>query len=610
MPKCLIKSTPQTLVFFLEDNTADNNVRAALKTKKSGGTTPYHDKKNIVNPFLATVEAVSAHLMRLVFDSAFTPKGRVYQVETPEKIDIQFLSKTIPQFVPACRLHAEVIDNFFPYRQDELSKILLTVLCFQDPDLHTKNWGFDYDKQEICHFDHDRKWATFSNLLSDGGQYGEKTLDDYRLTRWPNLIYYACDAFSIISADDILKLSVFNNLKPFNDPFSQWRINLVESVIIEELSIDPYFRQHLFYRLTKFLLLPTSNRVSSLIEAHSPAGTSPFFSDALLNTIMSHQARIKKVLVFMPEYHQFLETHKAYIHSHLRKDICAYNEEFCDADKHIKPDKAEYALQEKEIREVFEALRKLKIEVKMAVTNDTDAAREERAEDIAIACLVRDIATRENVRLILKNEIERQAYAAKLYETFCKEGSANKKNFDLFFSETNTSYEQYEDFSKIFFNGQMRNMLCATQFLELISLGVPYKVYSELLPSMNGFTYFIAAFRNRTAETVDKKLEKKQALFTKNIRDQADRLFSGGHVSRVKFKMMEILRERKISNELLWGTTLADYACPVPAPVPIGSGFAASSLHLIWKQQKRQALRADRNSDAANIGQILGVLGN
>jgi len=604
MRATLVKSAPETRI-DLADAEGEGNVQAVLKRKKSGTTTYYHDKKNLDHPFLATIEAVSAHLMRLIFGSAFTPKGRVYQVEVEGKMDTHFLSKSIALFTPAAEMHhSSFLDDFISLRKEALSKIILTVLCFQEPDLHQGNWGFDYEKNQICHFDHDKKWVSIYDSFVAKRHYGEKKLDDYRLFLWPNLIYNASDVFSIITPEDILNSTVFNNLKPFNDPFLAWRIDENDLLKIEALSKDPDLRTHLFYYLTKFLLLLTPERVRMIIEAHSVDSGSPHVDD-FFNAIMAHQARIKKVLLFMPEYRFFFQESKLYIQSNLRVDFQDYNTEFCDAKSGIvKPEKMKYTLQEKEIKEVFEALKKLNDEVEKAVANDTVAAKEERAEDIAIACLVRSIVTRENVKEILKSQLERQAAAKKLYDSFsCGEGQVDEKYFNDFFSKTSTCYALYEDFVKTFFSDQEKDILGIICFFESVSLGVPYETYAGHPSVINAFSHFIAPFRAGTTEkTIGKKLEEKRDQFTQNICELTGKLFLGSNANRVKLKMMKILRQRNISNDMLWGTALPDYMRPVKAPAPIA--------YDMWQQRSCDDLRADGNGNAANVGQVPGMFGN
>ncbi|MCX7121467.1 MAG: hypothetical protein NTZ67_06805 [Gammaproteobacteria bacterium] len=567
-------------------------VALCKKIKEKGGSTDYYGKFFMAHPFVATVEAVSAHLMRLVGFS--TPKVRVNK----EGAGVTVLSKSCSGFKANQNLRVAVFDSYVAGRQDGLAEILLTVLCFQEPDLHAGNWGYDLTAQEISSIDHDRKWILFSAQFGGGGvSYGDTTLDDSFYSQWPNLIYALEDTFSIISPDDILNLSRFNNLKPYNDPFYLWRRKPAYSDKINALPADEFFMESVFYYLTKFLLLMTPERVRLVIEAHSPDLSSRLVNE-FFSVIMAHYERIKKALIFMPEYNAFLKNNTINMKESLKKNLCAYNQQFCDNAGEVKRHKLGYSFQEKEIDETFAALDALSAEVESAVASDAESAKQERAEAIMLACLVRDITARENLKKILEKVLEKQGRALKLQQRFSSEFVSENDFMQCYFDIKGSRSLMG------IFNAAFIYDYSAANVFEFVARGVPYAAYAALKPGEICFNDFMRAYREGSAETIDQKLKLKIDQFTQTIETQAAQLFSSVNSEKMRIKLMDALSKRNILSEQLLDTSLPNRMRPARAPYPIGS------RQLLWKTQARKSLLAEGKGNTFDVGQIPRLFGN
>lgn len=369
---------------------------AALKQKRNGGTTSYFYKhyKNSedAKQFLATIEAATAHLMRLVFGPDFTPKVRVIISDAREQKP-QIISKTLEHYTPAGTFQCNMLQTLKKHHQYALAKLILTVFCFKDPDLHSTNWGHDA-QGTICHIDHDRKWSGYVfDFQSRDSQVGEETDPDL-LQTFPNLMYSIHNAFAIISSKDVLAMPRFYDLKPYNHPFRRtMRSETVDEVFqfFASLSTDLTFCEAKFFYLTKFLLLPTPERVSVIVSSHSIMPND--IDCSFCENFQAEQLRIKNVLLLMPEYLIFLKNTLPMLLDQLYSEIDAYNQEFMKRHSEgywtQKPAKAHFLIS---LGDIEKNIEQLIAQAEAAIHNDTPEKSVLREFGLGIARIRREIS--------------------------------------------------------------------------------------------------------------------------------------------------------------------------------------------------------------------------
>lgn len=388
---------------FSTEGLPKENIICIDKPRKNEQFTPYHLKKYLKcdNPkqYLATIEAVSSSLMKLVFGADFTPKVRVV-AGGGNSSSPQAISKTLVNLRHFRTLTEANIAEIRNKKQRDLAKLLLTVFCFKEPDLHAGNWGIDGDT--LVHFDNDRKFAPFSIQFAGAEAPAGAETDCAMLALWSNLIYSLEDAFSIVSPDDLLDMVLFKDLKPYNHPFKRTSSHL-DTTLSGFLSSDPLFIQWKFFYLTKYLLLMTKDRVKTIIESHSIAPDA--MDDSFCAEIMTHHAKIKTALFYLPEYQAFLKNFSIELFNEMLSELSDYNKELCDKKGQIKLPKKKFAvLLDTTLASDFAALQR---EARDTINNDTPEKAARRHIDLQLARIKRGIAAIQNIHYALHIERKR-----------------------------------------------------------------------------------------------------------------------------------------------------------------------------------------------------------
>lgn len=427
-----------------EANGGSSTVFPILKPKKSGESTPYHLKNYTGQPkrYLAVVEAVSSSLMKLAFGANFTPKVRVV---TNRVKKAQVISRSLPDFRSVGCLEPSELHSIRNTQQRGLAKILLTPFCFQEPDLHTGNWGMS--NQRIVTIDHDRKYASFSQeVVGENSNISAETT--HRLLKpFPNSIYSVNDTFSVISPEDLQDMVFFKDIKPYNHPFRKRKINFIDE-LTKELSTNPEFIQWKFFYLTKYLLLLTPERVQTIIESHS-LDSDLCNNNKFHSAIMAHREKIKEALFHLPKYQAFLEHFSPELHNELISEIEACNAELHDKEGKVKTHKQKFEISIAALSDDFKALRE---EVFRAQAEDTPEKAAQRAITLEIARIKREkSAVDTTVKAI---EIETKRYEnlnnliKHLWKTNYRDRQPPLELFHTFFEDYHVERCDYNDFYK------------------------------------------------------------------------------------------------------------------------------------------------------------------
>ncbi|MCX7121468.1 MAG: hypothetical protein NTZ67_06810 [Gammaproteobacteria bacterium] len=376
------------------------------KPKKKSGNTPYffkpYYKNGNAHPYLATIEAVGAHLLQLVFSPHFTPKVRVVHDAKFQGRPI-VISKVIPGFRPASRLSVYEMIEFANTKQRDFARLSLIVFCFKNPDLHIQNWGVDVN-QCIVEFDQDQLFCNFTHgFQGDASQLGDET-EDYVLSKWPELIYDLSDAFGVVSADDVLNMPIFEDLKTYNHPLRRSCGPFVNDpwyFISKQLQKDDVFIQWKFFYLTKYLILLSHERIETTIKSHSPASPgNDHFNAAFLRHIENRHKQIQDVLFHMPhnEYQTFLNKVFPSLEKELENEMLAYNQLFCDREGELKGHKAHHVVSAAWIKE---ALKRLKEEASLAVKENTIENQKKRRMELQVTRITREINVIQKINAVL-----------------------------------------------------------------------------------------------------------------------------------------------------------------------------------------------------------------
>ncbi len=327
-PKITAKGSPRS--YFYKRKDADRQIELSQQP----------------NFFLASTEAIAGDLLRLVFGVDFTPKVRV-AIDPYQEFKPCVISKEI-EFTAAAKLLPPKIDYTGYYRQQlittqqrGLAKLLLTVFCFGEGDLHTHNWGIDQHSKQIVIIDHDRIFAEFSNQLHAKRKQFNHETSKTLLKQWPNLIYHPKEAFELICSEEILFLPLFPVSKPFNDPLYPFT-----SLQRKTLTDDKTFNQWKYFYLTKFLILLTDDTLDDIIQDHCVDFPECHVKEIELKKwLLDRKKSIQETLLSMPEYREFLKNHLQTLMPELLEEIKQYNQSFCDHHGNIKPKKAYRVIQ-------------------------------------------------------------------------------------------------------------------------------------------------------------------------------------------------------------------------------------------------------------------------
>jgi len=314
----------------------------------------YSKRDKPPDPYLSTVEAVGAELMRLVFSPSYTPKVRVVTLrETSSDARPNVISKKI-NFKTINKL-TENFFQFFNKQQRGIIKLMLTIFCFEESDLHKENCGIDH-ANEIVKIDHDCLFGDFSNqLLSESEKFHGETSEEFLLP-WPNLLYPPKDMFAIISEEDVVSLPRFHVTKPWNHPLDCFFDKSARDTQYEALSYDSEIIKWKYFYLTKYLVLLTLETVHLIIRDHSVGSDEK--DKEFESFILTRRQKIENVLLHIPEYYRFLKNvmSKQDMMNEFYKEIAAFNETFFDKQGHPKPHKQYRVLNVRKISETLNAL--------------------------------------------------------------------------------------------------------------------------------------------------------------------------------------------------------------------------------------------------------------
>lgn len=356
------------------------------KPTEKGRYTPYHLKPFIscsgTKQYLATIEAVSAQLSALVLGVDFAPKVRVAANQSQETKP-RLLSKSIQNYIPALQLDDLQISHLIRYKRREVVKLFLKIFCFAEPDLHANgNWGINVDTKKIVNVDHGRAFSSFSALFSSPNERVGGETDVFLLSRYPHLVYTTDTMLNIISADDINNMPLFNDLRPYNTPFSFIKPELLQK--LHALRTNEEFIRWKFFYLTKYLLLITPTQVKKIVASHSIAADDS--DDRFCCEILKRRAIIQEVLFSIPEYRQFLDITMPKLQNELQQEIAKYNLLFCDENETPKPHKQHHIIP---LESTLETLRELQQEA--CKTSASETLENARNITLEIARIKRDM---------------------------------------------------------------------------------------------------------------------------------------------------------------------------------------------------------------------------
>lgn len=380
------------------------NALPVRKPTQNGRLTPYHLKPFVITKdtkqYLATIEAVGAHLSALVFGVEFSPKVRVV-AENPQEQKPKILSKTVEGYKPAFPLPDHIQFDLMKKNQRDMAKLFLKILCFAEPDLHAGgNWGIDQATGKVANIDHGRAFGSFSMEFSSEEEQTDCETEPEVLKRYPNLVYTSDEILNIISADDIHSMPLFDDLRPYNTPFNPTKSGYLQH--LKALQKDSEFIQWKFFYLTKYLLLLTPERIKTIIRGHSIAEDE--LDNRFCNIILNRQKMIRETLLTMPDYQAFLAKNMLQLWNALRQEIDKYNSLFCSKNNIPKPHKQHYLIL---LRMVSTELRGLQQEACAALTSDT--AEKKRMQTIAldIARIKREITAFYNYSRAVRDNTSR-----------------------------------------------------------------------------------------------------------------------------------------------------------------------------------------------------------
>jgi len=354
--------------------------------------------------YLATIEAVGAHFLQLVFSPHFTPKVRV--VEDPNFAEKPMvISKEIPGFRSAEFFSPDEITKLVNTKQRDFARLILIVFCFKNPDLHVRNWGVNRNG-DIVEFDQDQIFCNFTyHFQGKYAQFNGET-EKFFLDRWPDLIYNLNEAFDIISDDDILNMPIFEDTKTYNHPLRRESRPIEEdqwNSFLGQLQKNHQFVQWKFFYLTKYLLLLSHERIETTIKSHSPkSANNDSINQDFLEHIKGRHLQIKDVLFHMPrnEYQFFLDNIFPGLERELEKEITAYNASFSDCHGVVKKHKEHHAVSWDWVKE---ALKKLKEEANLAIKENTIENQKKRRIRLEIARIFREINVTRTINEALNN---------------------------------------------------------------------------------------------------------------------------------------------------------------------------------------------------------------
>ena len=380
---------------------ADKKNGPITKITAKGTRHPYFFKlpDRDTGKFIPAIEAVGAHLMRLVFGPTTVPKTRY--VFNPADSDQSYsIAKMIPNFRSATKMSEE---EHHKITTCHIAKLHLKILCFQDPDLHGINWGIDVDGN-LTLPDNDRLFGDFSNKIRKGtdGFMAPDIMDATDIFNWKNLIYTISDAFSVVSAEDILNTLEFKDLKPYNHPFFNFNAPIFH-LDSEDKKTDSLIWK--FFYLTKYLMLLTSERVLTIIADHSPADD--MFRQSFFDEIMTHKTKIEQTLFYMPTYQDFLTTDLPKYYDVMQSELNNYNAEFLDKNNHEKPHKAHHIVR-LDIPHRLNAEIDAFVQTAQACFNaDTEAKKAQRDIQLCLSRLQRDANALTTFPKIKQNDADR-----------------------------------------------------------------------------------------------------------------------------------------------------------------------------------------------------------
>ncbi|OGT51765.1 MAG: hypothetical protein A3E84_05175 [Gammaproteobacteria bacterium RIFCSPHIGHO2_12_FULL_42_13] len=299
---------------------------------------PFDPEDPNLNRIKCTSFAASAHMMGMIFSNTYSTKTRVSVPQNPPGMpnDINSLSflysKKIEDFMTWYDLPFEEIKTRISRNKREFVTIMLEILLFRDPDKHIGNIAIDKRTGHVCSVDHDMKNPdTIDASAPNATCYGDVRTAQEAIKHF-NTLHSANRAFAFISIDDIKLFPATTDYFPFNHPiFSVYSIsgntgNTSQDceTMLKALSEDPEIIHWKFYLITKYLLLMTDENIRTSVLANSVNDTDTQ-DEIEIQHCIAHRERIKRAMLFTPEYHDFLKKAPPQLRAQLLNEIQEYN---------------------------------------------------------------------------------------------------------------------------------------------------------------------------------------------------------------------------------------------------------------------------------------------
>lgn len=465
--------------------------RPCDKHKQSGGLTPNYLKQYAAqtHPFLATIEAVTAHMVKLVCGANSAPKNRVIQPYLAcffAPPPVRLFSKTFENYesmgdslkkLSSYDEKRRLLHTFLHTNRRDFAKLFVSLYCFQNLDLHTGNYGIN-QTTGLQLIDFDRVFPNFSKIFSTPERLSAgKNATEECLKFWPHLIYSSNDMFSVASPDDIDAMPQFTDIKPYNHPFH----SVFQTECSAALQKDRVFVWWKFFYLTKFILFIVPDFVSNIIKAHIPPHQELQYrhhESDFLDAILAWKNRIQETLLRMPNYVEFLNNFSPTSNAcaHMKKEIDSYNQEFCDKQGQPKPHKRHFIINPEWITFQIDFLKREAAEMR---ANDTPEKQAERSFALDLARLKAETTAWHTLKKEEQREIKKCEYAKQLLTQHPFTASRNllsdieKQCVNDFHRAFFPSYNHFNMFFKCF------PAATVADFLKLQSLSIPYYSYKE-----------------------------------------------------------------------------------------------------------------------------------